>query len=210
MYATVQQSGGTRITGIIAAVLMTLGAGYVFSSGFAQHIVPILQTKTELVMIAPKEEPLPLPVKKEEPKEVKVAVPELVAPPIEYVPEEPVITAPPAPEVPVAPTPIAGPVNPAGSDRVPPKLRPGEKPAYPPASIRAQEQGVTQLEVCVTDKGRVQSVNVRASSGSPRLDEAAAKWIRNERFTPGSVGGVPQSMCGHTVSYQWNLQDART
>ena len=212
MYAAVQQSGGrtTRLTGIVAAVLMTAGAGYVFSSGFAQHIMPMIEKRTELVMIAPKEEPLPLPVKKEEPKEVKVAKPELVAPPIEFVPEEPVITAPPAPEVPVAPEPIPGPVSVSGSDRIPPKLRPGDKPDYPQASIRAQEQGTTQLEVCVTDKGRVQSVNVRASSGSPRLDDAAAKWIRNERFTPGSVGGIPQPMCGHTVAYQWNLKDART
>ena len=93
---------------------------------------------------------------------------------------------------------------------MPPKLRPGQKPDYPALAIRAQEQGTTQLEVCVTDKGRVQSVTVAATSGSPRLDEAAAKWIRNEKFSPGSLGGVAQPMCGHKVAYQWNLKDART
>lgn len=208
MYATVQQSGRTtRVAGIVTALLMTAGAGYVFSEGMHADFVPLLEKKTELVMIAPKEEPLPLPIEKEKPiEDVKVAKPELVAPPIEFVPPEPVITAPPAPVIPVAAV-TPGPASPTGSDRIPPKLRAGDKPQYPQASIRAQEQGTTRLEVCVNANGRVQSVSVARSSGFPRLDEAAAKWIRNERFSPGSVGGVPQSMCGHDVYYQWNLKD---
>jgi outer membrane biosynthesis protein TonB len=52
-------------------------------------------------------------------------------------------------------------------------------------------------------------VSIAGSSGSQRLDEAAAKWLRNERFTPGSVGGVAQSMCGHDVYYEWNLKDVK-
>lgn len=198
--------------GIVSAAVLTLGAGWVFSEGIRQDIFPTLEKRTELVMIEQKEEPLPLPVKKEEPPpEVKVEVPELVAPPDPpIIPEDPVITAPPAPEAPVAPPPEPGPVSTAGSDRVAPKLQASAKPAYPAASIRAAEQGTTHLEVCVTDKGRVQSVSVVESSGYPRLDDAAAKWLRNERFTPGKVGGVPQPVCGHDVFYQWDLEDART
>ena len=211
MYGTVQHSGRrTRLAGVVTAALMTVGAGYVFTSGLANDFVPEIEKKMEVFLMAPKEEPLPLPVEKEKPVEkVKVEQPKLVAPDIPYVPEEPVITAPPAPEVPaVAVTP--GPTSPTGSDRVPPKLRSTDKPPYPPQSVRASEQGTTHLELCVTDKGRVQSVSVAGSSGFSRLDEAAAKWVRNARFSPGSVGGVPQSMCGHDVYYQWNLADARS
>lgn len=212
MYANAHQSGGgaTRVTGMFAAVLMTLGAGYVFSSGFAQNFLPIQDKKTELVMIAPEEIVNPLPLPEEEPKiEVKLDAPPLIVPDIPIVVETPPpILAPPSPPAPVEATP--GPTSLAGSNRVPPKLRPGQKPDYPTQSIRAQEQGTTQLEVCITDKGRVQSVTVAATSGSPRLDEAAAKWIRNEKFTPGSVGGVARPMCGHKVAYQWNLKDANT
>jgi protein TonB len=82
------------------------------------------------------------------------------------------------------------------------------KPPYPPQSLRAGEEGTTRLEVCVTAQGRVQSVSVVGNSGFPRLDEAAARWMRNARFKPGSVGGVPQAMCGHDVLYQWRLEDA--
>jgi len=60
----------------------------------------------------------------------------------------------------------------------------------------------------VNPQGRVTSVNVVGTSGSQRLDDAAAKWLRNERFTPGKIGGVPQAMCEHDVYYQWNLNDA--
>lgn len=210
MYAIAQRPrNATRLTGVVAAALFTIGAGYVFSDGMRQDIIPVFDQRTELVMIAPEQELLPLPVEKPEPvEEVKIAAPELFAPDIPFVPEVPVITAPPAPEVPVAPEPAPGPVSLAGSDRIPPKLRTGRKPDYPAASIRASEQGTTQLEVCVTDKGRVQSVSVVRSSGFPRLDDAAVNWLRNERFTPGMVGGKPQPMCGHSVYYQWDLKNA--
>lgn len=209
MYATVQRPrSATRLTGIIAAVVMTLGAGYVFTEGMRRDFVDMIEHRSELVMIAPEEEVLPLPVEKEEPiKEVKLERPELVAPPNPpIIPEMPVMTAPPAPEVPVAPASSPGVAT--GSDRVAPKLVAGDKPQYPAASVRASEEGTTHLEVCVNEKGSVQSVTIAGSSGHPRLDQAAASWLRRERFRPGMVGGVPQPMCGHDVYYQWNLEDA--
>lgn len=207
MYAATQRPrGATRITGIVAAVLFTAGAGFVFSEGMRQDIIPAFDQRTELVLIAPEEQPLPLPVEKPEPaEEAKIEKPELLAPDVPLVPEEPVITAP--PEAPVTPEPAPGPISLAGSDRIPPRLVAGDKPQYPAASIRASEEGTTHLEVCVNDKGRVQSVSVVGSSGHSRLDQAAAKWLRNERFRPGTVGGIPQSMCGHDVYYQWSLDD---
>lgn len=214
MYAAVQQSGRrTRIAGIAATVLMTAGAGWVFAEGMKKDYERMKENTMEMVILAPPEPAPPVEeIKKPEIVE-KVAPPEappLVAPDIDFVVETPpVITAPVADPVPI-PTPIpVAPAPAAGTDRLAPKLRAGAKPDYPAASVRAGEHGTTHLEVCVSTAGRVSSVSIAGSSGSQRLDEAAAKWLRNERFTPGSVGGVAQSMCGHDVYYEWNLKDVK-
>ncbi len=211
MYSATQHAGGsTRLVGLAMTGLMVAGAGWVFGNALIREYV-IPPPPTELVIIAPEkpQEVLPLPPEPEV-KEVKLAEPPpLVAPPeLPVVVEEPVIVAPPAPVVPVVPvTPSPAPAL-AGSDRVPPKLRPGDKPPYPSQSIRAQEEGVTHISVCVGANGRVNSASVAGSSGHARLDDAALKWVRSARFTPGSVGGRAQSMCGHNVYYEWNLEDA--
>lgn len=211
MYSTVQHAGrSTRVVGIAMTALMVAGAGWVFGNALIRDYVMPPPPATELVILAPEkpQEVLPLP---EPPKveEVKIAEPPpLVAPPeLPVVVEEPVIVAPPAPVVPVTPAPSPAPVL-AGSDRVSPKLRSVDKPPYPSQSIRAQEEGTTHLEVCVGANGRVNSATVAGSSGHARLDEAAVKWLRSARFTPGSIGGRPQSMCGHNVYYEWSLEDA--
>ena len=160
----------------------------------------------EMVIITPPPVPPVEEIKPVEVPEVDVApaAPELVAPDIPFEIEVPPVIVAPVVEA----VPIPEPVPAVGTDRVAPKLRAGDKPAYPAASIRAHEQGTTHLEVCVNNAGRVTSVTVAKSSGSSRLDDAASKWLRNERFAPGTIGGVAQSMCGHDVFYEWNLKDA--
>jgi protein TonB len=215
MYAHAQHSGrSTRLVGAITAAAMTAGVAYFLATGMNLVRAPKVDNAMEMVLIAPPEPPPP--VKEPEPPKVDVPPtpappPELVAPDIPFVPEDPpVITAPIAEATPVPdPVPVA-PAPPSGNNRSAPKLRAGEKPAYPVASVRAGEQGTTHLEVCVSTAGRVTSVQVAGSSGSSRLDDAAAKWIRNERFAPGMIDGVAQNMCGHDVYYEWNLKDART
>lgn len=213
MYGTVQHSGGgTKAVGLIAALAMTAGVG-VLATSMSFYNEAIEQSRTELVILTPPEPPPPVEeIKPVETPEVDVApaAPELVAPDIDFVVETPpVIVAPVAEAVPV-PDPVpAAPAPAVGNDRIAPKLRAGDKPAYPSASLRANEQGTTGLDVCVNAQGRVTSVSVVKSSGFARLDDAAAKWLRGERFTPGTVGGVAQSVCGHSVSYEWNLLDAK-
>jgi protein TonB len=214
MYAHVQQSGRrTRLVGLITATAMTAGVAYFLATGMNLNREGLPENKMEMVILTPP--PPPPPVEEPEPPKVDVPPaeappPELVAPDIPFeVTVPPVITAPVAEFVPV-PDPVAvAPAPVAGSNRSAPKLRAGDKPDYPVASVRAGEQGTTSLEVCVSAAGRVTSVSVTESSGHQRLDDAAARWLRNERFTPGSIGGVAQSMCGHNVVYEWNLKDAR-
>lgn len=213
MYGRVQHSGRrTRAIGLVTAAALTAGLGYVLAEGMNLDIIPKDNSAMEMVIITPPPVPPVEEIKPVEVPEVDVApaAPELVAPDIPFeIESPPVITAPVAEPVPV-PDPVPAIPAPAiGTDRIAPKLRAGDKPAYPPASVRANEQGTTHLEVCVNNTGRVTSVTVATSSGSSRLDDAAAKWLRNERFTPGTIGGVAQSMCGHDVYYQWNLKDAK-
>ncbi|HEV7692959.1 MAG TPA: TonB family protein [Hyphomonadaceae bacterium] len=213
MYGTMQRSGGrARMTGIITAAALTVGAGYVFTTGLANDFIPELQKKMEVFIMQPEKpkevEKLPDPPKVEKVKPIDVPPPELVAPDIPIVsPEPPVITAPPAPPEPVLATPPAPPAPAAPDTR--PKLQTSSKPEYPAASIRASEQGTTKLEVCVSAQGRVTSVNVTGSSGSSRLDQAAASWLQRAKFSPAVSGGQPTALCGHPVIYQWNLEDAR-
>lgn len=212
MYGTVQHaSGGTKAVGLLTALGMTAAVGLLATS-MNFYNAANNDPKTELVIITPPPQPPVEEIKPVETPKVEAApaAPELVAPDIDFVIETPpVIVAPVAEPVPIPdPIPVA-PTPAVGTDRISPKLRAGDKPAYPSASLRASEQGTTQLEVCVSAQGRVTSVGVTGSSGFSRLDDAAAKWLRGERFSPGTVGGIAQSVCGHQVTYQWNLQDAK-
>ena len=200
-------SGRARMSGAFTAVALTLATGYGVMVAATRQFVPPVEKITELFIMEPDtpQKVLPVPEKKVEVK-VETKPPELVAPPVVVPPvEPPVIVAPPAPAEP-APAPVTAPIT--GTDRIAPKLLTTTKPDYPVQSIRAEEEGTTHLEVCVTANGQVQSVSVAQSSGHPRLDEAAARWMRAARFKPGSIGGVPQAMCGHDVFYDWNLQNA--
>ena len=214
MYVHTRQSGKrTQAFGVVAAAAMTVGMGALFTS-MNIYAEKMKQNSMELVMLPP---PPPPPVI-EEPKPPKVEVvedtpapptpPPLVAPEIEFVPEEPpVITAPVADPIPI-PEPVQVAPSPPVVSRSTPRLLAGAKPDYPSASRRAGESGTTQLNICVNASGRVTSASVAGSSGYQRLDDAALKWIRGERFTPGKINGVAQEMCGYSIYYEWTLKDA--
>lgn len=61
-------------------------------------------------------------------------------------------------------------------------------PAYPPLARRMGEEGKVILRVSVNPQGTADSVEIRTSSGSPRLDEAAQKTVHNWKFIPAKRG----------------------
>ncbi len=65
----------------------------------------------------------------------------------------------------------------------------GEEPLYPAAARRLGEQGAVVVRVLVGVDGRVRRVELAATSGSPRLDEAAAAAVRQWRFEPAATAG---------------------
>ena len=78
-------------------------------------------------------------------------------------------------------------------------------PPYPPISIRLGEEGVTQLNLTVDPRGIVIAASVVKSSGSERLDQAAADFARSHwRFVPAMQAGA--AVTGSiTESVTWSI-----
>jgi periplasmic protein TonB len=114
-------------------------------------------------------------------------------------PSETAISAPPAPPKPPAETIAAAPV--AAPEPPAPVVLPrfdadylqNPPPVYPALARRAGEQGRVLLRVVVRADGTAQSVELRQSSGSQRLDEAALDAVRRWRFVPARQGSLPIS-----------------
>jgi protein TonB len=61
-------------------------------------------------------------------------------------------------------------------------------PPYPPLSRRVGEEGKVVLRVSVNPHGNADSVEIKTSSGSSRLDEAARKTVQIWKFIPAKRG----------------------
>jgi len=61
-------------------------------------------------------------------------------------------------------------------------------PPYPTLSRRMGEEGKVVLRVSVNPHGNADSVEIKTSSGSPRLDESARKTVHHWKFIPAKRG----------------------
>ncbi len=209
MYETYAPKPQGKFAGAVSALVLTVGAGAALAIGMATDIIPERIVRTEIITLPPEQE------------EVAMIEPAVEVPP-DVAPLEPLITTelPPPIEVPAestiiatpaeaAPPPVAGPVMAAAAaPSTSPSLRGRDIPPYPPASVRASEEGVSTVEVCVSANGQVTSASLAESSGHPRLDEAALKWLKSARFNPAKNQGQATAMCGYQVAYEWNLENA--
>ncbi|WP_434517007.1 TonB family protein [Dechloromonas sp. ARDL1] len=99
-------------------------------------------------------------------------------------PAAPVATPPevkPAPPAPPAPEPVV-------QARFDADYLKNPAPPYPPLSRRMGEEGKVILRVSVTPAGTAESVEIKTSSGSQRLDESAQKTVRTWKFIPAKRG----------------------
>ncbi|MBS1143136.1 MAG: TonB family protein [Proteobacteria bacterium] len=64
------------------------------------------------------------------------------------------------------------------------------KPPYPPASRRLSEAGTVYLRVQVSAEGQAQKVELKSSSGFPRLDHSAMETVAQWRFVPAKRGST--------------------
>lgn len=132
----------------------------------------------------------PLPVVKPQPvKQRPTPTPKTPTPVIETTTST--LAAPSAPAVATPdpkPAPAAPAAEPVSQARFDTDYLRNPAPAYPPLSRRMGEEGKVVLRVSVNPQGTADSVEIRTSSGSPRLDEAAQKTVRNWKFIPAKRG----------------------
>ena len=113
-------------------------------------------------------------------------------------PSQTAISAPPVPPAPPAaevvasapPTPPAPPA-PVVLPRFDADYLQNPAPVYPSMARRMGEQGRVLLRVVVRPDGMPDTVVLRQSSGSQRLDEAALEAVRKWRFVPARQGSTP-------------------
>lgn len=67
-------------------------------------------------------------------------------------------------------------------------------PAYPVIAQRRGYQGIVELMVLVSEKGKISSLKIFKSSGYNSLDRQAVKTVKHWFFEPGKNNGIPQEM----------------
>lgn len=200
---------------LLMVVALHIGFFYALQAGLMRRFVetPVMrEVIATLITPEPPEPPQP-PPKIEPPKPLPASsrVSKPVAPPPAFVPavittpSETAITLPavvepptpvpfvPAPPVIAPPAPVVAPTEPA--PMIPPRFDAAylnnPAPAYPSLARRMGDQGKVMLRVYVNAEGRVEDVQLRTSSGHPRLDQAALNTVAQWRFVPARQGEQP-------------------
>jgi protein TonB len=216
MYGVMRERARNRpmqIAGVAVSALATVAAANLLMSGFGNFVDAFTPESTTLATITPEQKNEPPPLAEIEETVIEspfASTTPLPLPDENFQPPEPekAITVADGEVSRVGDTEAAI-APPPKSIRVAPRLRSLEKPPYPGTEWRAQNQGNTSLGLCIDARGRVTSANLVKSSGHPKLDDAALKWVKDARFSPGTVDGAAQAVCGHTVVYEWRLENAR-
>jgi protein TonB len=132
----------------------------------------------------------PLPVARPQPAVRQKSAPKPAAPLIEATTSTvPADAAPAASPADTRPAPPAKPV--LTQPRFDADYLKNPAPPYPAIARRMGEQGTVILRIAVTAQGTAEGVEVRTSSGSPRLDEAAVSTVRHWKFVPARRGDTP-------------------
>jgi len=192
-YALSRPSSAQR-SGLLTVVI-GLHVGIFLVILAAKTVVPQIMEMplvVDLLEAAPIEKPpeaKPLPIKQQPVKQQHTPTPKTPAPVIEATKSD--VPAPAAPVVAPAepkPAPASPAPEPVSQARFDADYLKNPAPAYPPLSRRMGEEGKVILRVLVNPQGAADSVEIKTSSGSSRLDEAAQKTVRNWKFIPAKRG----------------------
>jgi protein TonB len=199
-YALSRPSSSQR-SGLLAVVI-GLHVGVFLLILAAKTVVPKIMEMplvVDLLQSAPIEKPpeaKPLPMVKPQPvKQQRTPTPRTPTPQIEATQSN--LPAPAAPvaslsdQKPTPPTPPAPPAPPAEpfiQPRFDANYLKNPAPNYPPLSRRMGEEGKVILRVLVSVQGAADSVEVKTSSGSQRLDDAAVNTVKLWKFIPAKRG----------------------
>jgi periplasmic protein TonB len=218
MYYTKKSKSQSRAVGIGVVVALHLLLVWAVASGAGRKAIEkVKELKTDIIKEAPPptEEPPPPPP----PDEIDIAPPMDVVPPPNFSfdtvasvnavrdvvksNDSPPVKPPPAPpkvDPPPKPKPPAVKAQPSLPTRI-------EKPDYPRAAERGDQEGITTMRVCVDAKGKVSESKVTVSSGFPLLDDAAIEWINDLRgIKPAMVDGKAVDGGCMIVPLEWKIE----
>jgi protein TonB len=201
--------------GVATVVLVNIGAAVAVLNGFGSFIMkgPV---ESEVVIIEEvpeieEEPPPPPPIDVDlPPPPPQVILPNFIveSPP----PQENQITQVVASPTPRPAAPVQAKPAPAPAVSVRSKPQSGkrfEKPDYPAAALRANEEGEVTVSVCVDANGRMSDVKLIKSSGSTRLDEATVRGMSKTRLEPAiGTDGKPMAYCNppHQLTIVWDVE----
>lgn len=216
-YASRHRRPTKHLIGLGLVAVLHLLFFWAISSGLARAVVKKIQGPVEAVLLEDAKPDIPPPPPPPPPK--NAPPPPAYVPPVDVQVSSPapaanaiaaVSTAPlPAPvaPLPVTSAPVPAPVVRAEPVRVAAVVNSAncEKPDYPSASRRLEEEGTVSLRFLVGVDGKVIQAEVEKSSGFKRLDEAARAGLSRCAFKPATVDGKPEQGWA-TMKYTWRLE----
>lgn len=191
-------------------VLLHLLLFWVIQSGLSRTVTQKAQAVVSVLLLT-QDKPTPPeapPPPKAPPPPAKSApaapVPVVPAPAVTAAPAVVAVPSAVAPSAPAAP---AAPVARAESVRTAAVVNAAncEKPEYPSASRRLEEEGTVHLRFLVGADGKVIQSEIEKSSGYRRLDEAARAGLAKCQFRPAMVDGKAEQAWA-SMRYTWRLE----
>ena len=214
-YASRQRTSRKHLIGLTIVVVLHGLLFWAINVGLARKVMTVVKGPVEAVLLEETKPDIPPP-----PPPPK----NLPPPPPAYVPPVDIQVAAPTPVNAIAavsntPQPVAPPSplpvqsNPPPAPAAAPVITTsaiisassGEKPEYPSASKRLEEEGTVQLKFLVGVDGKVIESAIEKSSGFRRLDEAARAGLSKCQFKPGTVDGKPQQSWA-SMKFTWRLE----
>ena len=186
---------------------------WAINSGLARKFVKVIKGPVEAVLLEETKPDIPPPPPPPPPPKNLPPPPPAYVPPVEVAVAAPTpvnaiaaVSNTPQPVAPPSPLPVqtAPPAPPAVTAAVI-SASSCEKPEYPSASKRLEEEGTVQLKFLVGVDGKVIESAIEKSSGFRRLDEAARAGLSKCQFKPATVDGKPQQSWA-SMKYTWRLE----
>ncbi len=212
-YASRQRSPRKHLVGLGAVVVLHALLFWAINSGLAHKFVKIVKGPVEAVLLEETKPDIPPPPPPPPPPKNLPPPPPAYVPPVEVQVNAPppvnaiaAVSNKPQPEAPPSPAPVVtAPPAPIARTAAVISAASCEKPDYPSASRRLEEEGTVTLKFLVGVDGKVKESAVEKSSGYKRLDEAARQGLSKCQFKPGTENGHPVEGWAN-MKYTWKLE----
>ena len=209
-YASRQRGPRKHIVGLTVVVVLHGLLFWAINSGLARKFVKVIKGPVEAVLLEETKPDIPPPPPPPPPKNLPPPPPAYV-PPVEVAVAAPTpvnaiaaVSNTPQPVAPPSPMPVVVAAAPVVTAAVI-SASSCEKPEYPSASKRLEEEGTVTLKFLVGADGKVIESAVEKSSGFRRLNEAARAGLSKCQFKPGTIDGKPQQTWA-SMKYTWRLE----